>query len=30
VLVIDVERSYFFNFGGFERWTPQFSVQVEK
>jgi hypothetical protein len=30
VLLIDVSRSYFFNFGGFERWAPQFSVQIEK
>jgi hypothetical protein len=27
---LDVSRSYFFNFGGFERWAPQFSVQIEK
>jgi hypothetical protein len=30
VLVVDISRSYFFNFGGFERWTPQFNVLIEK
>jgi len=29
-LVIDVSRSYFFGFGGYERWQPQFSVLIEK
>ncbi len=29
-LVLDVSRSYYFNFGGYQRWSPQFSVQVEK
>lgn len=29
-LVIDVQRSYYFGFGGYERWQPQFSIQVEK
>lgn len=30
VLVLDISRSNFFNFGGFERWSPQFSFQIEK
>jgi hypothetical protein len=30
LLVLDVGRSYFFNFGGYERWSPQFSFQVQK
>lgn len=29
-LVIDVSRSYYFNFAGYQRWQPQFSVQIEK
>ncbi len=29
-LVLDVSRSYYFNFGGYQRWQPNFSVQVEK
>ncbi len=29
-LVLDVSRSYYFGFGGYERWQPNFSVQVEK
>jgi len=30
VLVLDISRSNYFNFGGFERWSPQFSFQIEK
>lgn len=30
VLVLDISRSNYFNFGGFERWAPQFSFQIEK
>ncbi|MBD5656662.1 MAG: hypothetical protein IAI50_16000 [Candidatus Eremiobacteraeota bacterium] len=30
LLILDIGRSYFFNFGGYERWSPQFSFQVEK
>jgi hypothetical protein len=30
VLVLDVARSYFFSFGGVERWSPQFSFQIQK
>ncbi len=30
VLVLDVARSYYFNFGGFERWSPTFQFQVLK
>jgi hypothetical protein len=30
VLVLDIARSYYFNFGGYERWAPQFSFQIEK
>lgn len=29
-LVLEVERSYFFGFGGYERWSPQFYVQILK
>ncbi len=29
-LVLDVSRSYYFNFAGYQRWQPQFTVQVEK
>ncbi len=29
-LVIDIQRSYYFGFGGYERWQPQFTIQVEK
>ena len=29
-LVIEAERSYFFGFGGYERWSPQFYVQILK
>jgi hypothetical protein len=30
ILVLDVGRSYFFNFGGYERFSPQFTFQVQK
>jgi hypothetical protein len=30
VLVLDISRSSYFNFGGFERYSPQFSFQIEK
>jgi hypothetical protein len=30
ILVLDVARSYYFNFGGFERWSPSFQFQVLK
>ena len=30
VLVLDVSRTNYFNFGGFERYSPQFSFQLEK
>jgi hypothetical protein len=30
LLVLDIGRSYYFNFGGYERWSPQFSFQVQK
>jgi hypothetical protein len=30
VLVLDISRTNYFNFGGFERWSPQFSFQIEK
>ncbi|MBC5810491.1 MAG: hypothetical protein GIW95_06525 [Candidatus Eremiobacteraeota bacterium] len=30
LLTLNVSRSYFFNFGGYERWTPFFGVQVVK
>jgi hypothetical protein len=29
-IVVDVSRSNYFNFGGVERWTPQFQFQLEK
>ncbi len=29
-LVLDVARSYYFNFGGYQRWQRNFSIQVEK
>ena len=25
---LDVQRSYFFNFGGIDRWSPAFFIQV--
>jgi hypothetical protein len=30
LLVLDVSRSYFFNFGGFQRWSPAFTIQFVK
>jgi hypothetical protein len=30
VLVVDVSRSYFYNFGGYEKFSPEFNIQVEK
>jgi len=30
LIVLDIARSYYFNFGGYERWQPQFSFQIEK
>jgi hypothetical protein len=30
VLVLDMSRDYYFNFGGFERWAPQFSFAIQK
>ena len=30
LLVLDVQRSYYFGFGGYQRWQPQFSFQIEK
>ena len=30
LLVLDIQRSYYFGFGGYERWQPQFSFQIEK
>jgi hypothetical protein len=30
VLVLDVSRSYYFNFGGTERWSPQFRFEIQK
>ncbi len=30
ILSLDVGRSYFFGFGGYQRWSPQFFVQVLK
>jgi hypothetical protein len=30
ILTLDVSRSYFFNFGGYQRWSPNFSIQVVK
>jgi len=29
-LTIDLGRSYFFNFGGYERWSPRFSFALSK
>jgi hypothetical protein len=28
ILVFDIARSYYFNFGGFERWSPSFQFQL--
>jgi hypothetical protein len=30
ILSVDIGRSYFFNFGGYQNWSPQFYVQVLK
>jgi len=30
LLTLDVSRSYYFNFGGYQRWTPMFLFQVIK
>ncbi len=30
LLVLDVSRSYYFNFGGYQRWSPTFTVQFVK
>ncbi len=30
VLVLDLSRSYYFGFGGNQRWSPQFFFQIEK
>jgi hypothetical protein len=30
VLVLDISRSYYFNFGGVERWSPQINFQLQK
>jgi hypothetical protein len=30
ILSLDIGRSNFFNFGGYERWSPQFYIQVLK
>jgi hypothetical protein len=30
VLVVDVSRSYFYNFGGYQKFSPEFNVQIEK
>jgi hypothetical protein len=30
VLVVDMSRDYYFNFGGYQRWAPQFSFQIQK
>ncbi len=30
LIVLDIARSYYFNFGGYERWQPQFTFQLEK
>jgi hypothetical protein len=30
VLVLDVSRAYYFNFGGVERWAPQINFQLQK
>jgi hypothetical protein len=29
-LVLDISRAYYFNFAGSQRWSPQFSFQIEK
>ncbi|GAC1310220.1 MAG: hypothetical protein NVSMB21_17790 [Vulcanimicrobiaceae bacterium] len=30
ILTIDLGRSYYFNFGGYERWSPRFSFALTK
>ncbi len=30
ILTLDVSRTYSFNFGGYQRWSPQFSIGVVK
>ncbi len=30
LLTIDIGRSYYFNFGGYERWSPTFSFSIVK
>jgi hypothetical protein len=30
LIVLDVSRSYFFNFGGNQRWSPTFAIQLGK
>jgi hypothetical protein len=30
LLVLDVSRSYYFNFGGYQRWSPTFTIQFVK
>lgn len=30
LLTLDIGRSYYFNFGGYQRWSPQFSFQLLK
>lgn len=30
LLTVDVGRSYLFNFGGYERWSPRFSFALQK
>ena len=30
LLTLDISRSYFFNFGGYQRWSPTFAIQVLK
>lgn len=29
-LVLDVSRAYYFGFGGYQRWQPNFSIQVQQ
>ena len=30
ILTVDIGRSYYFNFGGYERWSPTFSFSIVK
>ncbi len=30
ILTVDIGRSYYFNFGGYERWSPTFSFAIVK